>query len=345
VLKLNETDHIAVHTRFEARPMVTTQLQEKTELEHNDISQWTSTGLVKIAGIMLTISALWRIVDQFVLGLGSTWMNIFPSKLFPFLILLGFFWKYRPAEIGSVLGISRDQIRFRVVFGILIGIIFAIGIDIGGTVVYGLFIDPTYPLQLHIIVSEELLGYMFIFFLTNAFLEEALFRGLLQNAFKTRYSVNTSIITSAVLFGVWHAGWPLINASNLADAIGGLVQMIFFTTILGIFFGIYYERFSSTKSLFGPITIHTIVNFVNECFKVGPEPVIQGPDMVFANAELMATTLLMFMLTFIPIVIFLWKFKLEQVTAFWWRMTGNKNSEGQSESKNEITEKIDDYVV
>ena len=327
---MKETDQIAAHIRCEAKYMVTTQIQEKSELEHNDISTWTSTGLIKIAGIMLTISAIWRIVDQFVLNLGSTWMNIFPSKLFPFLILLGFFWKYRPHEIGTVLGLSRDRIKSRLVIGILIGIIFAIGIDIGGTVLYGVFIDPTYPLQLHIL-NEELLGYMFIFFLTNAFMEEALFRGLLLNAAKTRLSSNASIMLSAIIFGLWHAGWPLVNGAMGGEALSGVASIVFFTMILGIFFGIYYERFSSSRSLLGPIAVHTIVNFVNECFKVGPEPVIQGPDMIFANSGLMMMTFLMLFLTLIPLGIVLWKTKLEQVNNFWLRVTGKEHSEEQQD--------------
>jgi membrane protease YdiL (CAAX protease family) len=310
--------------------MVSTQIQEKPELEHNDISKWTSTGLIKIAGIMLTIAAIWRIVDQFVLGLGSTWMNIFPSKLFPFLILLGFFWKYRPQEIGSILGLSQDKIKSRLVIGILIGIIFAIGIDFGGTIIYGVFIDPTYPLQLHIL-NEALLGYMFIFFLTNAFMEEALFRGLLLNAAKTRLSSNVSILLSAIIFGLWHAGWPLVNGAMGGEAVSGVATIVFFTMILGIFFGIYYERFSSSKSLLGPIAVHTIVNFVNECFKIGPEPVIQGPDVIFANSGLMMMTFLMFFLTFIPLGIILWKTKLEQVTNFWLRVTGKEHNEEQQD--------------
>ncbi|MHA1137952.1 MAG: CPBP family intramembrane glutamic endopeptidase [Candidatus Thorarchaeota archaeon] len=310
--------------------MVTTQIQEKPEPEHNDISKWTSTGLIKIAGIMLAIGAIWRIVDQFVLGLGSTWMNIFPSKLFPFLILLGFFWKYRPQEIGSVLGLSEDKIKSRLVIGILIGILFAIGIDFGGTIIYGVFIDPTYPLQLHIL-NEGLLGYMFIFFLTNAFMEEALFRGLLLNAAKTRLSSNVSILLSAIIFGLWHAGWPLVNGAMGGEAVSGVATIVFFTMILGIFFGIYYERFSSSKSLLGPIAVHTIVNFVNECFKIGPEPVIQGPDVIFANSGLMIMTFLMFFLTFIPLGIILWKTKLEQVTNFWLRVTGKEYNEEQQD--------------
>ncbi len=324
--------------------MVTTQIQENTETEHEGLSSWTSAGLLKIAGIMLTIAVAWRIVDQFVLGLGSTWMNIFPSKLFPFLILLGFFWKYRPHEIGSVLGLSRDKFQARLTIGIMIGIIFAIGIDLGGTIIFALFIDPTYPLQLHII-NEGLLGYMFLFFLVNAFLEEILFRGLLQNAFKTRYSVNASIMISAVLFGVWHAGWPLVNGAVGVEALVDISTMVFFTLILGIFFGVYYEKFSSAKSLFGPIAVHTIVNFVNECFKIGPEPIIQGPDMVFSNSGMMTVTLLIFILVFIPLSLFLWKFKLEQVTAFWQRTIGNNRDEEQDASKNETKAKVNDYVV
>lgn len=310
--------------------MVTKQIQDKVELEHNDSSKWTTTGLIKIAGIMLTIAAIWRITDQFVLGLGSTWMNIFPSKLFPLLILVGFFWKYRPLEIGSVLGLSKDKIKSRLVIGILIGILFAIGIDFGGTIIYGVFIDPTYPLQLHIL-NEGLLGYMFIFFLTNAFMEEALFRGLLLNAAKTRLSSNVSILLSAIIFGLWHAGWPLVNGAMGGEAVSGVATIVFFTMILGIFFGIYYERFSSSKSLLGPIAVHTIVNFVNECFKIGPEPVIQGPDVIFANSGLMIMTFLMFFLTFIPLGIILWKTKLEQVTNFWLRVTGKEYNEEQQD--------------
>ncbi len=324
--------------------MVTTQIQEKTEAEHKDMPLWTSTGLIKIAGIMLTISVIWRIVDQFVLGLGSTWMNIFPSKLFPFLILLGFFWKYRPQEISTVLGISRDKAQSRVAIGILIGLLFIFGIDFGGTILYGLFIDSTYPLQLHIVVDESLLVYMFIFFLTNAFLEESLFRGLLQNAFKTRYSVNMSILVSAVIFGIWHAGWPLVNGSTGVEAISEVSSIVFFTFIVGIFFGIYYEKFSSAKSLLGPITIHTMMNFVNECIKIGPEPIIQGPDMGFANAGIMGMTFLMVLLTFIPLVLILWKFRIEQVIGYWQRIVSN-NGDSQDDSKNDVKDTIDEYVV
>ena len=197
---------------------------------------------------------------------------------------------------------------------------------------FAVFVDTTYPLQLHIL-NEELLGYMFIFFLTNAFLEETLFRGLLQNAAKTRLSPNASILLSAIIFGLWHAGWPLVNGAMGGEAVSGIAMMVFFTMILGIFFGIYYERFSSSMSLIGPITVHTIINFVRECIKVGSEPVIQGPDVIFSNSGLMTITLLTFLLTFIPLFIIVWKFKIEQVTDLWWRIIGKDSNE---EKKNQV---------
>ena len=162
-------------------------------------------------------------------------------------------------------------------------------------------------------------------------MEEALFRGLLLNAAKTRLGSNASILLSAIIFGLWHAGWPLVNGAMGGEAVSGVATIVFFTMILGIFFGIYYERFSSSRSLLGPIAVHTIVNFVNECFKVGPEPVIQGPDVIFANSGLMMVTFLMFFLTFIPLSIILWKTKLEQVTDFWSRLTGKEDSEEQKD--------------
>jgi membrane protease YdiL (CAAX protease family) len=324
--------------------MVTTQIQEKTELEQNDTSKWTSTGLIKIAGIMLTIAAIWRITDQFVLGLGSTWLNILPSKLFPFLIILGFFWKYRPREIDSVLGLSRNNFQVQLAVGLFIGIAISFGIDFGGTIIYGLFVDPTYPLELNIL-NEELLGYMLFFFLTNALLEETLFRGLLINAFKTRQSSNRAIMLSAIIFGIWHAGWPLVNGFADSEVMNQVFSMVFFTTILGIFLGIYYERFNSSRSLVGPIVIHTMFNYVSECFKIGPEPVIQGPDIIFSNPGLMATTLLMFFLIFIPLGIFLWKFKIEQVSVMWHRFIGKENDGEQKESENEIITSTKDSEV
>ncbi|MHA3964163.1 MAG: lysostaphin resistance A-like protein [Candidatus Thorarchaeota archaeon SMTZ1-45] len=323
--------------------MATAQVHKIIDTKEAESSTWSSFSLLKIGGIMLTIAAAWRIIDQFVLNLGSTWMNILPSKLFPFLIILGLFWKYRPRETESVLGLSRNNFQAQLFFGFLIGLVISFGIDFGGTIVYGVFIDPTYPLQLHIL-NEGLLVYMFFFFLTNALLEETLFRGLLINAFKTHQSTNRAILMSAVIFGIWHAGWPIVNGAIGLNALSEIVSMVFFTTILGIFFGVYYDRFSTSQTLVGPIVVHTIINFTSESFKIGPEPMIQGPDLIFSTPGLMAITFLMFLLTFIPLGVVLWKYKIEQLSTAWHRMIGktNKGEKKDPEKRNSRKMKVNE---
>ncbi|MFW9805663.1 MAG: lysostaphin resistance A-like protein [Candidatus Thorarchaeota archaeon] len=264
--------------------MVQTTVQERPPSVKEEHSFWSSLSLLTVSGIMLIIGIAWRVVDQFVLGLGDTWINIMPSKLFPFLIIVGFFWRYRRPEIETALGLSRNQMRVQLSVGLVMGLLISGLIDIGSTVVYGLLLDPSYPLELHIL-NPQLLGYTLLFFITNAFLEETLFRGLLQNGLKTRFSANMAIVLSAIAFGFWHAGWPLLNGGpNVAREVS---MMVFFTTILGLLFGVYYERFSSGQSLTGVIVAHTIFNFVNENFKIGPEPSMQGPDMAFLTPGLL----------------------------------------------------------
>ncbi len=298
--------------------MITTMTQEGTAPVQEKPSIWSTMNILVISGIMLTIGIIWRIVDQFVLGLGDTWMNILPSKLFPLLIILGFFWFYRRQEIDSVLGLSMKQLRVQLAVGLVMGILVSVVIDTGGTVLYSLLLDPSYPLELHII-NGELLGYLFLFFMINAFLEETLFRGLIQNSLKTKFTPNKSIAISAIIFGLWHAGWPIVNATPEQSVIVEVSMIVFFTTILGLLFGIYYERFSSGKSLMGPIVAHTIFNFVNECFKIGPEPIMQGPDMGFATPGLMVVSIIMFIITFSALFVVFWRYKIEQVSALWGR--------------------------
>jgi membrane protease YdiL (CAAX protease family) len=296
--------------------------QKSSDSVLNEKPIWASMSILTLSGIMLAIGVVWRIVDQFVLGLGDTWMNILPSKLFPLLIIVGFFWKYRRDEIASVLGLSKDQLKAQLAVGLVIGFMISALIDFGGTIFYGLFVDSTYPLELHI-VNQELLGYMLFFFLTNAFLEEVLFRGLIQNSLKTRYSAKVAILISAILFGVWHAGWPLLNMTPGESVVTTVSMMVFFTTILGLLFGIYYERFSSGKSLMGLIVAHTIFNFVNECFKIGPEPTMQGPDLGFANSGVMAVSMFFFLIVFSILFVAFWRFKIEQIAESWNRISEN----------------------
>jgi len=324
--------------------METAMTQKSSDSVHDEKSMWASMSILSLSGIMLIIGVIWRIIDQFVLGLGETWMNILPSKLFPFLIIIGFFWKYRRDEISTVLGLSRNQLKAQLLAGLVIGFMISVLIDFGGTIFYGLAIDPTYPLELHIL-NPELLGYMLFFFLTNAFLEEILFRGLIQNSLKTRYSAKIAILGSAILFGVWHAGWPLLNASPGESVVTTVSMMVFFTTILGLLFGIYYERFSSGKSLMGLIVAHTIFNYVSESFKIGPEPTMQGPDLGFANSGVMMVSMIFFLLIFSILFVVFWRYKIEQFSEGWNRISEKVRTTNPGLSKKVPAEQDDSFEV
>jgi hypothetical protein len=53
----------------------------------------------------------------------------------------------------------------------------------------------------------------------------------------------------------------------------------------------------------------------------------------------------MFFLIFIPLGIFLWKFKIEQVSVMWHRFIGKENDGEQKESENEIITSTKDSEV
>jgi len=96
--------------------------------------------------------------------------------------------------------------------------------------------------------------------------------------------------------------------------------IVFGATILGLLFGIYYERFSSGKSLVGLIATHTILNFVGECFKIGQEPAMQGPDIVIPSAGLGVISAVLFFGTFIALFILTWRYKIEKFSSLWFRL-------------------------
>ncbi len=58
-------------------------------------------------------------------------------------------------------------------------------------------------------------------------------------------------------------------------------------------------------------------NFISECFKIGPEPVIQGPDLIFSTPGLMTVSLLMFLGVFLFLFVIFWRYRIEQVGAYW----------------------------
>ncbi len=261
-----------------------------------------------LTAVMFTVALIWRLVDVFALGLGDTWLNIFPSKLGPLLVMVFVLWKvYDIGSMQKLLGLVNSNFRAQLIIGLILGVSFYFCIDILGSVIYYSVANPTYDLTLTV-VMPNLLWYSFIFFIVNTIFEETLFRGLLQNTFKTKMSVGKAILFSAVIFGVWHAVWPVVNGAPLSE----FISMIILSGILGAFFGVFYEKFSSGRTLIGTIACHTLINFLNENFKIGSDAMTQGPDFIFSDPIFLLISIAIFFGMMIFYFTFSSKYKIEQ---------------------------------
>ncbi|MFW9953824.1 MAG: lysostaphin resistance A-like protein [Candidatus Thorarchaeota archaeon] len=271
-----------------------------------------------LAAAMFTIALIWRLVDVFVLGLGDTWLNIFPSKLGPLLVMIFVLWKvYDRGSMQKLLGLVNSHFRAQLIIGLVLGVSFYLCIDIIGSVVYTFLFNPSYDLTLTI-VTPNILWYAFIFFFVNAVFEESLFRGLLQNTFKTKVTVGKAILLSAAIFGVWHAVWPVINGAPFTE----FASMVLLSGILGAFLGVFYEKFSGGKTLIGTITCHTLINFLNEHFKIGPDASTQGPDFVFNDPIFLLISMLIFFGMMSFYFAFSSKYRVEQAETLGTRVKG-----------------------
>ncbi len=286
--------------------------------EHEETHPLSKIGLIPLAGLMFAIAVVWRIVDIFVLGLGDTWINIMPSKLFPLLIIAGVFWKFRKKEFGSILGLAKGPyFKTQIVLGVGIFAAWHLMLNVFPKIIYG-YMDPSYNVSFAIL-NVDILWYLVLFFLTNGFLEEVLFRGLLQNSFRQRTSTFGAIMLSGFLFGVWHVTWPLVNGLDSGFSVGQAISLVVFSWVFAIFYSYYYENFSGRRTLVGTITAHTFMNFINENFKVGSDPLVQGPDYFYGSSTLLGLTIGMFLITFILLTYMAYKYRIEDVQNHWIR--------------------------
>ena len=136
---------------------VTQESQSKETISEHPLSK---VGLLPMAGLLFLVAVVWRIVDIFVLGLGDTWINIMPSKLFPLLIIAGVFWKYRRSEFSSVLGLAKGPyFRTQIVLGIGIFAAWHLMLNVFPKILYGA-IDSAYTVSFAVL-NVEILWYLF----------------------------------------------------------------------------------------------------------------------------------------------------------------------------------------
>ena len=111
-----------------------------------------------------------------------------------------------------------------------------------------------------LIVGQEtivrLLGRFASHFMQNGFLEEFLFRGLLQTRLRLIAGPGWALVVQALLFGVWHLGSGYTNTDH-AGLLSAIAITIVQQSLLGLAPGILFER---TRNLLVPSVVHIALN-------------------------------------------------------------------------------------
>jgi membrane protease YdiL (CAAX protease family) len=102
----------------------------------------------------------------------------------------------------------------------------------------------------------RLLGGFISDFMQNGFLEEFLFRGLLQTRLRLLAGPGWALVLQALLFGVWHLGSGFANTGH-AGLLPAIAITIVQQALIGLAFGILFER---TRNLLVPSVVHIAVN-------------------------------------------------------------------------------------
>ncbi len=211
-----------------------------------------------LAIVFFIIALIFRIIDIFILQLHMTPFSIISSKVIPLIILLGYVWiVYRRF---NVVGIHYHFLISNLVLGFLVYLAYYLLPFLAEFYIeLGLGLEPLLQLAFY---PTPYIMYFFIFYIINSFMEEGVFRGLMMRCFMTKYNVNVANGIQAVFFGFWHIVWPINYLINgwMDPITAGWFSVYYVVSSFG--FGIVTGyMFQKTRSLTGPIVLHTLWNF------------------------------------------------------------------------------------
>lgn len=102
----------------------------------------------------------------------------------------------------------------------------------------------------------RLLGTFVSNFMQNGFLEEFLFRGILQTRLRLLAGPGWALVLQALVFGVWHLGSGYTNTGH-AGLLPAIAITIVHQSVIGLALGILFER---TRNLLVPSVVHIALN-------------------------------------------------------------------------------------
>ena len=229
-------------------------------LEHFWITIW-KTVLFLIFWGLLQAPLLIPFMKLFNKFFPPEWSRLI-TELIPFISILSaclIMTKFVEKRKFSTLGFQSERIINNISIGLIIGLFWII-ISFVGQYVFGTIFkgaQNTIPAGTFIIYGIALL--------VNAFLQEILFRSYIYQSIETNFNALSAIIITSVLFSVVHIGAikaGIIPSFNVFGA--------------GLVFAIAYYK---TKTLWMPITIHFIWNFLVSSILYKPIPDYKGLEL------------------------------------------------------------------
>ena len=102
----------------------------------------------------------------------------------------------------------------------------------------------------------KLLGTFASNFMQNGFLEELLFRGILQTRLRLLAGPGSALVLQALVFAIWHLGSGFVSTGH-AGLLPAIATTIVQQSLIGLALGILFER---TRNLVAPSIVHIALN-------------------------------------------------------------------------------------
>lgn len=102
----------------------------------------------------------------------------------------------------------------------------------------------------------RLLGNLGSDFIQSGFVEEFLFRGVLQTRLRLLAGAGWALVLQALVFGVWHLGLGFTNTGH-AGLVPAIASTIVHQSLIGLALGVLFER---TRNLLVPSVVHVALN-------------------------------------------------------------------------------------
>ena len=227
---------------------------------------------ISVALAFFLIVVALRSIDLFVLNLELP-DPIIVSRVLGFLLVLGYLRLLRK-PISSI-GLHTRNFGKALLIGILSLVL--LYVTLYAVQFYRLSSAGQTPRLVFAVIDQEsgaLNGAFFTWFFlggqfVNAFMEEAIFRGVMLPHFMRRFRFWQANVLQAFLFGLAHLVFPLsdwVNGQTTAGAAAAQgATLLLFTTIGGLVFGYLYYR---TDSLWTAVFAHLIDNSISLFFHI-----------------------------------------------------------------------------